>query len=328
MREHEDKGLNTNWKISVIVPIYKVERYIYKCIESICNQSYSNLEILLIDDGSPDYCGAICDEFAKKDSRIKVFHIQNSGQSHARNVGLSVATGDFIGFVDGDDWIHEDMYERLLTTAIEKRADIVECNFIGRKEKLPDKIEEGIKVVLDTHDAIIRQLDWSITSRYPSTSVWSKLFRRICIEGLFFPDGKIHEEFSFLCEAFLNADKYVYFNKCLYERTLRDDSTTAEKFSLRTMDKIYVYQMRNEMLIARGETELLSLSKQQEFILLIHFVVQAKNFGLKSEQQVLENLIFGQKKAILRSNLPIRKKMQYIIFFINRELYYSLKNKM
>lgn len=317
--------MDNNWKISIIVPIYKVEKYIYKCIESICNQTYSNLEILLIDDGSPDRCGEICDEFAKKDSRIRVFHIQNSGQSHARNVGVCAATGDFVGFVDGDDWIHDDIYENLLATAVKENADIVECNFIGRKEKLPDEIAEGTEIVLNARDAIVRQLDWSISSRYPSTSVWSKLFRRTCIEGVFFPDGRIHEEFTFLCEAFLNAGKYIYINKCFYERTLRNDSTTAEKFSVRTMDKIYVYQMRNELLSARGEEDLFKLSKQQEFMLLIHYVVKAKNSGLKTEQQILENMIFDQKKSILKSNLPVKKKMQYVLFLINKNLYYGLK---
>lgn len=314
-------------KISIIVPIYNVEKYLYKCIETICNQTYSNLEILLIDDGSLDHCGEICDEFAKKDSRIKVFHIENSGQSHARNVGLRAATGDFIGFVDGDDWVHTDMYETLLKVAVEKNADIVECNFHGRKEKIPDQMAEKTEIALCTRDAIVRQLDWSIASRYPSTSVWSKLFRRECLNEIYFPDGKIHEEFAFLCEAFLNAEQYVYINKCMYERTIRNDSTTAEKFSSRSMDKIFVYQMRNEMLQLRSEKDLFELSKQQEFMLLIHYVVQAKNSRLETEQQMLENLIINQKKCILKSRLPIKKKMQYGLFFINKNLYYKLKGR-
>ena len=100
--------------ISVIVPVYKVEQYLDRCLQSIVNQTYKNLEIILVDDGSPDNCPQICDEWAKRDKRIKVIHTQNRGVSTARNIGIDVANGQYIGFVDSDDWIEEDMYEFLL----------------------------------------------------------------------------------------------------------------------------------------------------------------------------------------------------------------------
>ena len=107
-------------KTSVIVPIYKVEEYLHRCIDSIINQTYTNLEIILVDDGSPDNCPMICDEYAKKDSRIRVIHKKNGGLSDARNAGLEIATGEYIGFVDSDDWIHKDMYHILYKNIIEK----------------------------------------------------------------------------------------------------------------------------------------------------------------------------------------------------------------
>ncbi len=314
-----------NYKISIIIPIYRVESYIRSCIESVCRQVHKNLEILLIDDGSPDECGKICDEYAKNDKRIRVFHIENSGQSHARNVGLEAAVGDYIGFVDGDDKISPDMYEKLLTEAVERKADIVECNFHGRKQTLPDRIPDGQIIVMKGREAIRRQLDSQMASRFPSTSVWSKLFKKEVIQDLHFPDGKIHEEFAFLCEAFLNAEKYVYVNECLYERTLREDSTTAEKFSKRTLDKIYVYQIRNEMLKRRGEKELLELSRVQEYELLIHYVVRAKNAQLEMERKEIEAIIAGQKKEILKSRLSFKKKLQYNIYFLSPDWLYRLK---
>jgi glycosyltransferase involved in cell wall biosynthesis len=312
-------------KISIIVPIYKVEPYIHKCIKSICSQTYENLEILLIDDGSPDKCGEICDKFAAKDSRIRVFHIENSGQSHARNVGLNAATGDYIGFVDGDDWICDDMYEKLLEQEISHKAGIAECNFHGRKQKLTDEIPDGKIIAMTGKEAIIRQLDSRTASRFPSTSVWSKLFRSDIIQNLRFPDGKIHEEYAFLCEAFLNAEKYIYINECLYERTLRNDSTTAEKFSGRSLDKLYVYQIRNEVLAKRGEEELLKLSKEQEYELLLHYVAQAKDAGLVEEEEFITGQIAEKKKEIIKSRLPLKKKLQYQIYFINKNLYYRLR---
>lgn len=314
-----------NEKISIIVPIYKVEIYIRECIESICNQTYRNLEIILVNDGSPDECGRICDEYAARDNRIKAFHIQNSGQSHARNVGLQAATGSYIGFVDGDDKVNPEMYEKLLNHALEQHAEIVECNFQGRKEKIPDEIPEGAVISMTGREAITRQLDERTASRYPSTSVWSKLFKREVLQDMRFPDGRIHEEYAFLCGAFLNAQRYAYRNECLYERTLRSDSTTAEQFSKRTLDKIYVYQMRNELLKERGEKDLLALSKEQEFSLLLHDALKAHHAGMVQERQEIEKLIATEKKEILQSHLTVKKKLQYVVFFINKKLFYCLR---
>lgn len=317
--------MKEKYKISVIVPIYKVETYLRCCIESICRQTYRELEILLIDDGSPDECGKICEEYAKRDSRIKVIHIENGGQSHARNVGLEVATGDYIGFVDGDDHINISMYERLLETAITNEAQIVECNFHGRKVKVPDEMEEGAIFSMSGKESITRQLDTNFQSRFPSTSVWSKLFKRECIQGVRFPDGRIHEEYAFLCEAFLNTDRYVYINECLYDRTLRSDSTTAEKFSARTLDKIYVFQQRNELLKKRNEEELYQYSKAREYELLIHYAAMARQEGLVEEEKLIEGMISTEKKNILLSRLSLSKKMQFCLFFINKQLYYKIR---
>ena len=126
------KTLNREPKISVIVPVYKVEPYLRKCLDSIINQTYRNLQIILVDDGSPDNCGAICDEYASKDSRIEVIHQENGGVSAARNAGLKLAAGDYIGWVDSDDWIEPDMYAYMLENMQKYEADIAVCSQIGR----------------------------------------------------------------------------------------------------------------------------------------------------------------------------------------------------
>lgn len=317
-----------DYKISVIVPIYNVEKYLEKCIFSICNQTYSNLEILLIDDGSSDNCGKICDKNADKDKRIKVFHIKNSGQSSARNKGLEAASGDFIGFVDGDDWIRKDMYEIMLYTLINNKADIVECNFHGRKEMIADKIENGKIYSMSGKKALEIQLNARIPSRFPSTSLWSKLFRKDLIQEFRLPDGRIHEEYAFLCKALYKAKKYVYLNEYLYERVIRKDSTTAEQFSKRTLDKIYVYQQRNTFLQEMQESQLYRLSKEQEYALLLHYAGEAASGKLQEEEKLIVKLIYEQKKEIFNSNISFKKKVQYLIFFMNNNLYYSLRNGM
>ena len=113
--------------ISVIVPVYDVALYLRQCVYSIMNQSYADLEILLIDDGSPDQCGEICDEYVKQDNRVRVFHTDNRGLSAARNLGIRESNGNYIAFIDSDDWIEPDMYECLLRRAEETGADVVEC---------------------------------------------------------------------------------------------------------------------------------------------------------------------------------------------------------
>lgn len=138
--------------ISVIVPIYNVEKYLTKCIESIINQTYENLEIILVDDGSPDNCPIICDEYAKRDSRVKVIHKKNGGLSDARNAGLDIATGEYIMFIDSDDFVEIDMMESMMNNMIDNNVDLVVCNIkyiydnsekvkYNQKDKVLDKYE-------------------------------------------------------------------------------------------------------------------------------------------------------------------------------------------
>ena len=133
-----------NPTISIIVPVYNVEEYIHKCINSILAQTYKDFELILINDGSPDNSGIICDEYARADSRIKVIHQQNSGLSAARNAGLAVAKGDYIGFVDSDDWIDKSMYESMITEAQTLEADIVICDYYKVKKKKAKAVTEQI----------------------------------------------------------------------------------------------------------------------------------------------------------------------------------------
>lgn len=312
-------------KISIIVPIYGVEKYIDHGIAAMCGQTYENLEIILVDDGSKDRSGQICDEWAKKDARIKVLHIQNGGQSHARNEGLKVATGQYIGFVDGDDAPTSGMYEKLLKIIKENDADIAECNFIGRKSLEPDKMEDGEVICMSGRKAIERQLNERVISRFPSTSLWSKLFRAETIQGIKLPKGRIHEEYAYLCEAFLKCRKYVYLNEKLYERTLREDSTTAEKFTERTFDKLEVFRERNQYLKANGEEELYQLSKEQEFKLMIHYYGEACKVGLDSRAKELVQEIRENRKEILNSKLALKNKVKIIFLIVAPDLYATFR---
>ena len=214
----------TQGKISVIVPIYKVESYLPKCLDSIVNQTYRNLEIILVDDGSPDNCGAICDEYAARDDRIIVIHKSNGGLSFARNVGLDTATGDYIGFVDSDDWIEPNMYEYLLHGIQKQGADIAVC---GIFEELPDRCfcRKWDKAEVFDTEAGLEQL--FLRKKY-SHSVWDKLYRYSLFEGIRFPEGRNFEDIATTHRVFERAKAVQLLPEAKYHYLQRRDSIMGD----------------------------------------------------------------------------------------------------
>lgn len=198
-------------KVSVIVPVYRVEPYLDKCVSSIVNQTYKNLEIILVDDGSPDNCPAMCDAWAEKDSRIRVIHQNNQGGGAARNAGLDIASGNLIAFVDSDDYIAPDMYAHLYEL-MEQGADIAECGYVEvvgdnavfacGYETCSYTVQEAMAEHIQ--DRVFRQL------------IWNKLYRRQVVDGIRFPpDKKIDDEF-FTYQTLGNADTLIHSTKVCY----------------------------------------------------------------------------------------------------------------
>ena len=184
--------------ISVVVPVYKVEKYLDRCVQSIVDQTWSNLEIILVDDGSPDNCGAMCDAWAEKDSRIKVIHKKNGGLSDARNAGMAIASGTYMGFVDSDDYVAPDMYSKLLSSAEKENADIAVCNF---KRVFDDGSEENW-VSWRGEDPLLA-----------AGSCCDKIFRRSIVEYVRYPEGLWYEDFCFSAKLILKAKKIVHVNE-------------------------------------------------------------------------------------------------------------------
>ena len=181
-----------NELISIIVPVYKVEKYLEKCVKSILKQTYTNLEVILVDDGSPDICGQLCDELAKTDDRIKVFHKENGGLSDARNYGVERANGEYIGFVDSDDYIHECMYEELYKAIKRSGTSIVECGVTRvYKNTLRSHYEgEDYFLVLDREGYLKEYLE----NKRLYGSAWCKLIHKDLAKKIKFPTGKIYED--------------------------------------------------------------------------------------------------------------------------------------
>ena len=214
--------------ISVIVPVYKVEPYIHQCVDSILGQTYQNLEIILVDDGSPDNCGAICDEYAAKDARVRVLHKQNGGQSSARNMALDVMTGEYVAFVDSDDYLELTAYEQMMDFMQSGDLNVVYC--------VPSEIVDGEVVGTRYHyyaDQTVRpasEIAERTLKNEISAEPWLKLCHKSCWEGLRFPEGRIYEDIAIAFYPLVKAKKPVGFlDRPLYNYRINRAGTTQRR---------------------------------------------------------------------------------------------------
>ncbi len=226
--------------ITVIIPVYGVEPYLQQCVDSVRNQTYRNLEILLIDDGSPDRCGAICDGYAGADARVRAFHTENRGLSAARNVGLREARGEYIGFVDSDDWIEPDMYEALYAALAQTGADISVC---GRWNTYPNReTEEKRAGSVFTHvEALKALLSGNIRS-----NVWDKLYRREVFRDILFPEGKVFEDVFVMYSVFERSRKTALIPKPEYHYRYRAEGISKTQSAKNLFDAAEAYLTRWE----------------------------------------------------------------------------------
>ena len=213
--------------ISIIVPVYRVEAYLRKCLDSIVCQTYPNLEIILVDDGSPDCCGEICDAYAARDERIRVIHQQNAGIGSARNAGLDISRGDFIMFVDSDDWIDQKTCETVLLAAQQQKADIVcygynEIYPSGRV--LPYKEEAGEMEKKEVISRLVRGI--------PTISdvCWNKFVSKRILEDLRFPEGRLHEDLGFTYKMIHLAEKIYVTDAVLYHYYVQHEGSVTDNF--------------------------------------------------------------------------------------------------
>ena len=212
-----------NELISVIVPVFNVEKYLNKCLSSVVCQTHKNLEIILIDDGSTDSSGKLCDEWALKDSRIKVVHKQNGGLSSARNEGLNIATGNFIAFVDSDDHIEPDMIETLLKNLRANDSDICICSFVMEDEQ--GEIVSDCKPLISQTSPGKEALKWLSEPRQDRYCVaWNKLYKKELFDEIRFPLGLIHEDQWIAHYVFFNAKKITCIPDVLYHYLIRSNS--------------------------------------------------------------------------------------------------------
>lgn len=212
--------INKDWRyhmnnlVSIIIPVYNVEQYLNRCISSIVNQTYPNLQIILVDDGSPDNCPKICDLWKKKDSRIEVIHKENGGLSSARNAGLHCAKGDYVLFVDSDDWISINMIEEMIKAMNKNNVDMVVCQFVKAypNGKVAQQESHHGNKILNVKDTICLLLyDNQITNH-----VWRNLYKRNLLPNNLFPEGMNYEDVYVMASLFLLCKKILYLDKAYY----------------------------------------------------------------------------------------------------------------
>ena len=300
--------------ISVIVPVYKVEKYLDRCIESILNQTFKDFEVILVDDGSPDRCPAMCDEWAKKDSRIRVIHKENGGLSSARNAGLKIQKGEFVCFVDSDDWILpemlQDMFELLDAY---KDCDIAECEKVDCTSENARIIQPEFKPEVYDKRKMLEYF-FRVNGEPSNTQVWNKLIRREVLRDFEFVDT-LNEDVEASYEFFMRAKKMVRTNRVYYCYYKNNYGITRSKFSEKDLEYLDVWKR----IVQRTMLEIPEYSRYAEIGLKrAYFTLLAKMFFRgydRNDEKMLE--VKKQLKKSVRSNfmelwkwkMPLNRKV-------------------
>jgi glycosyltransferase involved in cell wall biosynthesis len=299
--------IEENRLISVIVPVYNVEGYLNRCLKSLINQTYKNLEIILVDDGSSDDSGKMCDEWCRRDDRIVVIHQKNKGLAGARNTGMDCAHGELLGFIDSDDWITDDYYEYLYRLMIFNEADIVSCSFQKKSKKTKEK--KGKVDVYRQKDAQIFFLNSAIKNSSNDASCCTKLYKRNIIGKVRFEEGMIYEDVVFNWKVLLSVRCYVKSYEKKYFYYTNNESITKKNFSERNFDLI-----RGAKIIAESVEPSNEIKKiTEEYMAKCHFSIVIKLLKSKDVDSALlteELMILKKNRGILlKSPLSFPRKM-------------------
>ena len=270
-------------KLSIIVPVYKVEEYLGECVDSLLSQTIDDYEIILVDDGSPDNSGKIADEYAAVNpDMIRVLHIDNGGQGRARNFALDIAKGDFVGFVDSDDWVTHDMYEKMYTRAAETGADVVVCDFMerfadGRESMLPASLQDN----------------WLGSAG----SSCNKIFRRSLVGALRFPVGLWYEDFYFSAVMLLRSKHTEFIAEPLYVYRRGQESTMHNNNAAKNLDMLTIMDMLEKEMLPAGYKD------DFEFFLVNHVLLDSISRLAKQDAPERKE-VTGKLRQYVQAKIP------------------------
>ncbi len=312
--------------ISVIVPIYNVENYLAKCIESLTNQTYKNIEILLIDDGAKDSSGAICDKYAENDARIKVFHKTNAGVAEARNTGLQYMTGEYFCFVDGDDFVHDEYVQTLYSLICEYSADIAMCGYVfkwndGREKKTRNTEYSDNHIFTDSGcNALCKMLHSDVYA----PACWGKLFNAKKIK-FSFDHYSIGEDMLASVNYFQQAEKVVMSNKTLYYYIQNDESVMHSV----NPDKIFDMVITGDEMLKLIPDDIKLQSAASYYIIEKNLMTLMKLYGLEGQEERIKHIKLNIKKhrrsVISDSKAKMRTRIACLISYFGIKTLYTIK---
>ena len=296
--------------ISVIIPVYKTEEYLKTCVLSVCNSEYKDMQILLVDDGSPDRCPEMCDEFARFDERIEVIHKKNGGLSDARNAALDIARGEYVTFIDSDDLIKKDMISDMLDIAVKENSDIVQTGMIMTNDEVDEGLDGGYTVI-ESPEALGR----IYTDPPAIITICGKLFRTSLFNELRFPIGMLNEDEYLTPRLFKRCKKIALSQKTGYLYMQRPgDSIMRGGFSPKKMGILSIMEDRIKLFESWGYGELVKLAERDYFCHLLNLYKQTDKEEFSSEHKTVKEKF---KTNVSFKSLSVGQKLRYILLRMN-----------
>lgn len=319
--------------ISVIVPVYRVEEYLERCVKSILSQTYKNLEVILVDDGSPDQCPAICDACAEKDARVKVIHQENKGLSGARNAGIDAASGEYLAFVDSDDYVSPHFIEELYQLLQDTGCAIGQCRFSYVKGD--GLVEEGDSAFcIYRGESLMEQLYGPEEKATCFVVAWNKLYRAELFKetGIRYPEGRIHEDEATTYRLFHEAKKLVFLDRALYGYYTENGGSITSVFSAKRLQWLTAHEERIAFFKKNGYEKLLPAAYRKLCDACITFYFRCTE-QVKDAEELKKELrkrleTYRANGAAWIAALPLKTRMGYELFSMSPGLYAKMLQKM
>jgi glycosyltransferase involved in cell wall biosynthesis len=300
--------------VSIIVPVYKVEKYLPRCLDSILAQTFIDFECILVDDGSPDNCPAICNEYAKKDSRINIIHKENGGQSDARNAGIEIAKGNYISFIDSDDFVTQNYLEYLYGLITKQDADISCCNYLPiRKDGIIIKSKNSLTKNKVYNKENFKEM-FSVILYEENTvvydSVWAKLYKKKLFADIRFPNGKLFEDVRIIPQLLQKAEKIIFGKEKHYFYQIHQNSTTFQKFSEKNYDFINAIEEMCQFIENNynGLEKACTRRFTSAIIRVLRQMIEAKDFDKKEANSLRKKILQNGKALFFDKKVPKRDK--------------------
>lgn len=319
--------------ISVIVPVYRVEKYLERCVKSILSQTYKNLEVILVDDGSPDQCPAICDACAEKDARVKVIHQENKGLSGARNAGIDAASGEYLAFVDSDDYVSPHFIEELYQLLQDTGCAIGQCRFSYVKgDGLVEESDSAFCIYRG--ESLMEQLYGPEEKATCFVVAWNKLYRAELFKetGIRYPEGRIHEDEATTYRLFHEAKKLAFLDRALYGYYTENGGSITSVFSAKRLQWLTAHEERIAFFKKNGYEKLLPAAYRKLCDACITFYFRCTE-QVKDAEELKKELrkrleTYRANGAAWIAALPLKTRMGYELFSMSPGLYAKMLQKM